>query len=320
MNTKPIIIVAGDPQSIFYEIFFKSLQQYKSKRPLILIGSIKILKKQMKILKFNFKINILDQDFNINQLLKNNGINSIDIDYNLKNISFKRIEYIKNYTIRSFDVALKIINKYKISGLINGPVSKEIFLKTNFLGVTDFLSFKTKSKDEVMLIYSKKFSVSPVTTHLSIKDISKNLKMNKIINNVKKIKSFYYEYFKKDAKILITGLNPHCESKYSNNEEKKIIIPAIKKLKKIYKKVDGPVAADSLFMKKNLKNFDVVVGMYHDQVLTPAKTLNNFKAINITLGLPFIRISPDHGPNKKMVGKNISNHHSLLEAIKFLNF
>ena len=74
-----------------------------------------------------------------------------------------------------------------------------------------------------------------------------------------------------------------------------------------------------LFLKQNLKNYDVVIGMYHDQVLTPAKTLFGFNAINITLGLPFIRISPDHGPNSSMLGKNLSNPKSLIEALKFLD-
>ena len=74
-----------------------------------------------------------------------------------------------------------------------------------------------------------------------------------------------------------------------------------------------------MFMKEKLKNYDVVIGMYHDQVLSPAKTIFGFNAINITLGLPFIRISPDHGPNIEMLGKNISNPKSLIEAIKFFN-
>ena len=84
-------------------------------------------------------------------------------------------------------------------------------------------------------------------------------------------------------------------------------------------KVDGPISADTFFIKKNIKKFDVVLGMYHDQVLTPIKTLFEFKAINITLGLPFIRISPDHGPNEHMLGKNKSNPLSLIRAISFLD-
>ena len=123
----------------------------------------------------------------------------------------------------------------------------------------------------------------------------------------------------KNIKIAITGLNPHCESNYKNSEEEKIIYPAINYLKNKKFKIEGPLAADSLFMKKNINRFDVVIGMYHDQVLTPLKTLFEYDAINITLGLPFIRVSPDHGPNEKMLGKNISNPLSLIKAIEFLD-
>ena len=90
-------------------------------------------------------------------------------------------------------------------------------------------------------------------------------------------------------------------------------------MKKNKIKIFGPFAADTIFMENNINNFDVVIGMYHDQVLTPIKAIYNFKAINITLGLPFIRISPDHGPNEKMMGKNLSNPLSLIQAIKFLD-
>ena len=82
--------------------------------------------------------------------------------------------------------------------------------------------------------------------------------------------------------------------------------------------MSGPFAADTIFLKKNRKKFDVIIGMYHDQVLTPIKTLFEYEAINITLGLPFLRISPDHGPNEKMMGKNTSNYLSLYKAISFL--
>ena len=101
------------------------------------------------------------------------------------------------------------------------------------------------------------------------------------------------------------------------NEDEKIVKPASKILKKKNLKIFGPYAADTIFLKKNRSKFDVIVGMYHDQVLTPLKTLFEYDAINITLGLPFIRISPDHGPNEKMLGKNLSNPQSLLKAINF---
>ena len=102
------------------------------------------------------------------------------------------------------------------------------------------------------------------------------------------------------------------------SEEEKIIVPSIKFLRRKNIKIDGPFAADTFFLKKNIMKYDVVVGMYHDQVLAPIKTLFKFDAINITLGLPFIRISPDHGPNSQMVGKNKSDPSSIYCAMDFL--
>ena len=132
------------------------------------------------------------------------------------------------------------------------------------------------------------------------------------------INKFFINKLKKIPKFAITGLNPHCESNYVNNEEDKIIIPAINNLIKKRIKIIGPFAADTMFIKENLKKFNIVIGMYHDQVLSPIKTLFNFKAINITLGLPFIRVSPDHGPNSNMLGKKKSNPDSLKEALIFI--
>ena len=103
------------------------------------------------------------------------------------------------------------------------------------------------------------------------------------------------------------------------NEDEKIIKPIVKKLFKQNFKITGPHSADTIFLKKNRVKFNVIIGMYHDQVITPLKTLYEYDAINITLGLPFVRISPDHGPNEKMLGKNLSNPKSLIKAINFLD-
>ena len=115
------------------------------------------------------------------------------------------------------------------------------------------------------------------------------------------------------------GLNPHCESVDKFNEDEKIVRPSITYLQKKNYKVFGPFPADTIFLKRNANKFNVILGMYHDQVLTPMKTLFEYNAINITLGLPFTRISPDHGPNEKMLGKNISSPLSLIKAISFLD-
>ena len=116
------------------------------------------------------------------------------------------------------------------------------------------------------------------------------------------------------------GLNPHNFSISKKSEEKKIIYQAIKNLTKFKIKVSGPVPADSSFMIFKKYKFDVIIGMYHDQVLSPFKALYNFFAINITLGLPYIRISPDHGIAEDIVGKKIANPNSLIESIKFFNY
>ena len=131
--------------------------------------------------------------------------------------------------------------------------------------------------------------------------------------------NFIKKNWKKKPKFAVVGLNPHCESVNKFNEDEKIVKPAINFLKNKKFRVSGPFSADTIFLKQNRKNYDVILGMYHDQVLTPIKTLFEYDAINITLGLPFVRISPDHGPNKKMVGKNMSNPLSLIRAIEFLD-
>ena len=239
---------------------------------------------------------------------------------NFIDVPIKNINYTKDYLEKCFKISLKILKKNKNLPIINGPINKEKFLRNKHLGVTEYLGSKTNRLNEVvMLIYNRKLSVSPLTTHLPLKDVSKNLSKTKIINHVKKINYFYKKYLKIAPNIAITGLNPHCESNFKKSEEKNIIIPAINYLKTKKFKVSGPFPADTIFLKNNYKKFDVIIGMYHDQVLAPIKSIFGFNAINITLGLPFLRISPDHGPNVKMFGKNTSNPDSLIEAIKFLN-
>ena len=150
--------------------------------------------------------------------------------------------------------------------------------------------------------------------------VPNKIKREEIFNKINLVNDFYKKNLKFFPKIGVVGLNPHCESILKFNEDEKIIKPVIKKLKKTGIKVTGPFSADTIFLKNNRKKYNVIVGMYHDQVLTPIKTLFEYDAINITLGLPFLRISPDHGPNEKMIGKNKSNSLSLVLALTFLDF
>ena len=319
MAYKPILIVAGEPNSIFSEIFFKSIRYKKYKSPIIIIASKKLIELQMRKLNVNKKIRQIDfldiEKYNFD----NRKINLIDVKFDQKK-PFKRISNKSNtYIEKSFEIAIQILKKRITNKFINGPISKKFFLKKKFLGITEYLAFKTKTKNFAMLIYNKELSVCPLTTHLPLKKVPKKISNNLIRNKVKLIDNFYKKYFKHRPKIAITGLNPHCESTDDFNEDDKIIKPTTKSLIKSNYRILGPFAADTIFLRKNRKKFNVIIGMYHDQVLTPIKTLFEYDAINITLGLPFIRISPDHGPNESMLGKNKSNPRSLINALTFLD-
>jgi len=319
MTYKPIVIVAGEPNSIFFEIYFKAIHSKKFRCPLILIASLDLIKIQMK--KKNIKKKIRCLNFlRLNKYkLDNNHINLINVNYK-QSKPFEKISIKSNdYITKSFSLALKILKKKISNKFINGPISKKYFLNKRYLGITEYLAKKSKSKKFAMLIYNEKLSVCPLTTHLPLKDVSKKINRKLIVEKIKLIDNFYKKYFKKKPKIGVTGLNPHCESVDIFDEDKKIIRPTIEYLSKLKYRIFGPFAADTIFLKKNRNNYDVIVGMYHDQVLTPVKTLFEYDAINITLGLPFLRVSPDHGPNEKMLGKNLSNPQSLIKAISFLD-
>ena len=319
---KPIAIIAGEPNSISSEIIFKSWKskkKYKHK-PFFIVGSIQLLNLQMKKLKYNIKIKKINDNFKIKDLLKNQ-LPVYDIKYNQKkpfeNLSTKSNKYI----LKCFDVASKLANKKKIIGFINCPISKEFLFKNKYQGVTEYLSKKENIKnDGVMLIFNNELSVSPITKHIPIDQVSKKIKSLEIVNKVKTINNFFKKYFYKKPNFAVLGLNPHNYYSSKKSKSKRNIDKAIKKLKRQKINIKGPIASDTSFMIFKKYKFDVIIGMYHDQVLTPFKALYKFKAINLTLGLPYIRISPDHGIGQDIIGKKIANPDSLIESIKFFNF
>ncbi len=320
--SKPLAIVAGEPNSISSEIIFKSwkLREKYNHKPFFVIGSINLFKLQNKKLKYSVKINEINNNTKLSKL-KKNVLNIYNVNFNQQK-PFQKISSKSNkYIFNCFDLAVRLIKNRKIIGFINCPISKENLFKNKSMGVTEFLSKKAGIKDnEAMLIYNKKLAVSPLTTHVPLKQVSGKIKKNLVVKKVKTINNFYKKFFKKNPKIGILGLNPHNFSPKKTSEEKKIIIPAIMTLKKLKIKLIGPISPDTSFIFYEKSKFDVLIGMYHDQVLTPFKTLFNYNAINITLGLPYIRISPDHGVAENIVGKKIANPKSLIEAIKFFNY
>ena len=273
----------------------------------------------MKKLKFQKNIKLINIKNLNNYKLDNNSINLINIKLNQKKAFIKISNKSKSFIKNSFNTALTILNQGITDKLINGPVSKKYFLDKKYLGITEYLAKKCSSKKVAMLIYNKDLSVCPITTHLPIKMVTKMITKKIIYEKISLLNNFYLTNLGFKPKIAVLGINPHCETIDNFNEDEKILKPAIKHLNNIGYKISGPYSADTIFLKNNRKKFNVIVGMYHDQVLTPLKTLYEYDAINITLGLPFTRISPDHGPNAEMLGKNLSNPLSLIKAISFLD-
>ncbi len=308
MNFKPILIVPGEKKSIFFEIFFKTIKSTKIVSPLILICDKKTLYTEIKRYKFKSKIETIYLEKIFQKKFLDKKIYLIDVKKQKPEI----------YVQSCFKLAFKLIKKGLSNKLLNGPINKSKTLKKKYLGMTEYISQNFKQKKFAMLIYNKQLSVCPVTTHLPLKSVTNKITKKLIKEKVIIVNNFYKKFFGYQPRIGITGLNPHCESILKYNEDLKIILPVIDSMKKRFL-IKGPIPSDTIFLKNNRKKFDVIIGMYHDQVLAPIKTLYEYDAINITIGLPFLRVTPDHGPNENMVGKNKSDPTSLIKAMIFLD-
>ncbi len=316
---RPIIIILGEPNSISSEIFLKSLNYIKkTKLNFIIIGNYSLLEKQANYL--DFKINVKFKLSEINSL-ENVKFNFINVDYKQSKPFNLKTNNSDTFVKKCFEHAVILLKKKLAIGLINLPINKSKFTKNKYKGITEYIADKTNNRNkENMLLFNENFSVLPLTTHIPLKKVYKEISYKKIERACKNISNFYLNTIKrKKFKIGILGLNPHNgENGYIGNEEKKIIIPAINKLKKKYP-IIGPLSPDTSFLQREKLQIDVLIGHYHDQILTTFKTKFDFNAINITIGLPFIRISPDHGIGTGIIGKGIANPKSFKKAVKFFS-
>jgi len=314
---KKIILVFGDPNSINSEIIFKTWKKISTslKKKIYIIGNFELIERQFKKLNYSLDCVLVK---NIYEKQNNKNLKIININLNFSNPFLVKKKESSQFIKKSLTLAHKLALDKNVIGIINCAIDKQLLSKKN-IGVTEFLANKCKLRKnyEVMMIYNKKMSVVPITTHINIKKVSSNISKSIIVNKIKMIKFWFNKNLKKNPKIAVLGLNPHNAEMRHNSEETKIIIPAIKKLRKFSVNVDGPLVADTIFVN-NFKNYDVVVGMYHDQVLAPFKTLFKFDAINITLGLKYLRMSPDHGTAINLIGKNKADFSSLLACINFI--
>jgi len=313
-NELPLAITMGEPGGINSEILLKALKKIK-KIKIFVICDPSWIEGSLRIFQLNFPINIISSPSGVkigflNILpLKNNIIFNIGNAHKANNKAI----------IESIDTAVSLAQAKKISGVITLPIYKKILMDDgfNFPGHTEYLSYKDNSKS-LMILMNKEIKVATVTTHIPIsqvpKSINKNLLIEKcsILNN-----SMINDFNIKQPKIVISSLNPHAgEEGQIGEEEIKIILPAIKEIKKAGINVIGPLPADTLFHKDNLKKYDVRLCMFHDQALIPVKTIDFYNGVNFSAGLSFVRTSPDHGTAFDIAGKNLANPDSLISSIK----
>jgi len=311
---KKILVTCGDPSGIGPDLCINLA--YKSfPAEITVIGSSKVIYDRAQILKKKISFNKKNsRHFDLGK------INIIDFDYPSKvkpgipnsNNTSKHLEML--------DFAINLAKQKKFDAIVTLPINKKILStkKEKFIGHTEYIAKKCKIKNEVMMLATNKLRVALLTTHHSIKEIPSLITKSKLRKTIEVINSDLKTKFKiKDPKILVTGFNPHAgENGEFGNEEKKVILPVINELKrkKIY--VYGPMPADTAFVKKNIKEYDVFLAMYHDQGLAPFKALSFGKGVNITLGLPFVRTSVDHGTAYDIVGTKKIDSSSFFEAIK----
>lgn len=312
---KKILVISGDPNSINSEIIYKSWKRLNKsyRKKIYLISNYRLLTDQFRKLGYKtkiFQVKNLDERSNVDAL------KVININLNYINCFNVPVNSCRKFIKKSLNLAHNLSSNKNVIGIINCAINKNLLNKKN-TGVTEFLATKCKIKDnsEVMLIWNKNFAVSPITTHLDVKNVSKKLNKRLIINKIKTIDKWFKNKFKVKPHIALLGLNPHNAEYRKNSEEIKIIVPAIKKLKKDKIKIVGPLVADTVFINE-YKKYNVIVGMYHDQVLGPFKSLFKYDAINITLGLKYLRVSPDHGTANNLIGKNKANISSFLQCVK----
>lgn len=234
---------------------------------------------------------------------------------NIKHNKDSELSYINEVTKKGID----LFKEKKIKYLINMPINKKKFLKNKYFGFTEFFSKKfDNKKNHNMLMYSENFSVVPITTHIELKDVDRQISFKNIKASINNIATFNIKYLKnRNFQIVVLGINPHASIDLGiKNKDHSILKKAVKFFRKKNLNIVGPISADTAF--KNLKN-KIFLGMYHDQVLIPFKLLNGFKGINITIGKELIRLSPDHGTGTDLIKKNIKSisNISFIECIKF---
>ena len=319
---KRIVYSPGEPSGIGPDLIIQLCNSPFWKEisiPIICLTDPKLIEDRSKTLNKKIKIKIIDAVENSNPNKK--GILQIISISKCSNTGYGKL-YKSNasYVLDNLNYGInEAINKKNVA-LVTGPISKEnvISFKSTFSGHTEHIQKLTKSEDVLMVLGSSALKVAIATTHVPLKKVPKLITKELIINKVTILNNELKKKFKvKNPRIKLLGLNPHAgEGGKIGDEEKNILIPAVKELRKKKINVSMPMSADTAFTKKLLKETDAYLGMYHDQVLPVLKALSFGNSVNITLGVPIIRTSVDHGVALDIAGSGKADTSSLKEAIR----
>jgi 4-phospho-D-threonate 3-dehydrogenase / 4-phospho-D-erythronate 3-dehydrogenase len=320
---KPIVAVTmGDAAGIGPEIIIKAFQNSEVQnivRPIV-IGDARIMNWASKFLK-NEKVEI-NAVKNVSEAKFIKG--TIDV-LDLENLDPSKVKLGQicpacgKAAVQYLEKAIKLAMNGDVAAISTAPINKEAMHKAGykFDGHTEILAKLTKTKNYAMMFVSDAFWVMLVTTHLPLSKVSKQIKKKKVLQTIKLANEVLYEVRGKKPKIGVAGLNPHAgEGGIFGKEEKKAIKPAVDEACRMGINAKGPISPDGIFYLANVGMFDIVVAMYHDQGLIPLKLLSFNRSVNVTVGLPIIRTSVDHGTGFDIAGKGWANPTSLVEAIK----
>jgi len=318
----PLIgITMGDPTGIGAEIIIKALsasQLYRRCRPVV-FGDAAILEREQLLLKSGISINIINE---IKQAVFSCG--TLDI-FSLSNLDPDTVAHghpdrktgkaMGSYIVRAVSMALQ----GELDAIVTGPINKKSLQEGGYPypGHTEMLAHLTNTRDVVMMLAGEKLRVVLVTIHCAVKQVPRLITTDSIVKTILITAAGLQGYFAIPApRIAVAALNPHAgEGGLFGSEEQKIIIPAINQAQKQGVNATGPYPPDTLFYHAARGKFDAVVCMYHDQGLIPLKLLHFADGVNITLGLPIIRTSVDHGTAYDIAGKGIADPSSLVSAI-----
>ena len=313
---KTIIYSPGDPAGIGPDLFLSLLDEdffRFIKANVVCVGDKNLFASRAEELGYSFEISTFTDINDVNE-----KVGCLEI-MKCPDISSGRLNSINSeYVIKNLDFGIDSCMKSKGLGLVTGPISKENILEGgySFSGHTERIMEKTNSDDVLMLLASERLKVALATTHMPLNKVSESITTDLIINKVKILNQELQSKFNiKKPKISLLGLNPHAgEGGKLGKEEIEIIIPAVKKLIASNVDVSMPLSADTAFNKNLLDKTDAYFAMYHDQGLPVLKALSFGDSINITLGVPIVRTSVDHGVALDIAGKDIANNSSLKNA------